>query len=103
MAISSLSLEVRALPGDKLSPSRNCVQRVSEEPHFLGADGVRKDPVSAALPLHNMIYQVHLIKDIIYYMHKLRFLENILIFMYIFPLLCSVIRFSKTGKLSLNI
>ena len=42
---------VLGLLGGQLSPGKTSTERPMELPHLLGADGGRKDPVSAALPL----------------------------------------------------
>ena len=42
---------VSALLRDQLFPGKTSAQRAAEQPHLLSADGGRKDPVPASLPL----------------------------------------------------
>lgn len=56
MTISPLSLGVKALLGDQLSPGGTFAQWVMEQFQVLGADGGLKDPVSAVpLPMSHAL------------------------------------------------
>ena len=63
LSVSDLSLPllwscelVSVLLGYYLSPGRNHAQRAMEQPQLLGADGSRKNPVTAALQLLQSVH-----------------------------------------------